>query len=66
MASHAQAYEKLHEYTTKVGETEYYTAATNGKIAYGPRLDKTLAVLQNQVKEQQDALQKVVQRRAVS
>lgn len=66
MASHAQAYEKLHEYTIKIGETEYHTGVTNGKIAYEARLDKTLEVLQNQVKEQQDALQKVVYRRAVS
>lgn len=66
MASHAQAYEKLHEYTTKVGQTEYNTAATNGKTAYEARLDKTLEILQNQVKKQQDALQKVVHRRAVS
>lgn len=60
MASRAQAYEKLHEYTTKVGDTEYNTAATNGKIAYEARLDKTLQALQDQVKEQQDALQKVI------
>ena len=64
MASHAQAYEKLHEYASKVGNTEYNTGATNGKIAYKARLDKTLQALQDQVKEQQDALQKVIHRKA--
>ena len=66
MANHAQAYEKLHQYVNKVRDTEYDTAATNGKNAYEARLDKTLQALQDQVKEQQDALQKVIHCKAAS
>ncbi|SLM35345.1 hypothetical protein LPUS_04568 [Lasallia pustulata] len=59
MAGHTQAYEKLHEYASKVRDTEYNTTATHGKLAYDARLDKTIQALQNQVKEQQDALEQL-------
>lgn len=64
MAGHTQAYEKLHEYASKVRDTEYNTTATHGKLAYDARLDKTIQALQNQVKEQQDALEQVIHRKA--
>ena len=63
MASHAQAHEKLQEYASKVRDTEYNIAANNGKIAYEAWLDRTLQALQDQVKGQQDALQKVIHSR---
>ena len=65
MANHAQALEKLQEYASKVRGTEYNTVANNGKIAYEARLDRTLQALQDQVKGQQDALQKVIHSRGL-
>ena len=52
--------ERLQDYIDKVKETDYALENTNGNGDYGARINKTLQFLQKQVKQQKDALEKVV------
>ena len=52
--------ERLQDYIGKVKETDYALENTNGNGDYEARINKTLQFLQKQVKQQKDALEKVV------
>ena len=60
MASGDTALEKLQSYVSKVNETDYALEHTNGSGDYEARINKTLQFLQKQVKQQKDALEKVL------
>ena len=52
--------ERLQDYIGKVKETDYALKNTNGNGDYEARINKTLQFLQKQVKQQEDALGKVL------
>ena len=51
---------RLHDYVGKVKEIDYALEHTNGSEDYEARINKTLQFLQKQVKQQKDALEKVL------
>ena len=51
---------RLQDYIGKVKETDYTLKNTNGNGDYEARIHKTLQFLQKQVKQQEDALEKVL------
>ncbi len=59
MAAQHQAFVKMQEYATKVKGIGYDTDSVDGELAYEARLNKTLKNLQDQVKQQEAALEKV-------
>ena len=60
MASGDTALERLQGYVAKVKETDYALEHTDGSGDYEARINKTLQFLQKQVKQQKDALEKVL------
>ena len=60
MASENTALERLQGYVGKVKETDYALEHTTGSGDYEARINKTLQFLQKQVKQQKDALEKVL------
>lgn len=60
MASGDTALERLQGYVGKVKETDYALEHTTGSGDYEARINKTLQFLQKQVKQQKDALEKVL------
>ena len=60
MASGNTALERLQGYVGKVKETDYALKHTTGSGDYEARINKTLQFLQKQVKQQNDALEKVL------
>ena len=59
MAAQYQAFGKLQQYATKVKGIGYDIESADGELAYEARLSKTLKNLQDQVKQQEAALEKV-------
>ena len=53
---------KLRNYATKVEETKYDSKEDNEEEVYEARIKRTLQSLQNQVKQQQHVLEKVITR----
>ena len=60
MASGNTALERLQGYVGKVKDTDYALEHTAGSGDYEARINKTLQFLQKQVKQQKDALEKVL------
>ena len=60
MASGDTALERLQGYVGKVRETDYALEHTDERGDYEARINKTLQFLQKQVKQQKDALEKVL------
>lgn len=58
-SSQNQVLAKLQEYAKRIEETEYDTETRNGERRYEMRLNKALKQLQEQVKQHQDALERV-------
>ena len=58
-SSHNQVLAKLQEYAKKIEETEYDTESRDGERRYETHLNKALQQLQEQVKQHQDALERV-------
>lgn len=54
-----EALSKLQEYAKKIEETEYDIDTRNGERRYEMRLNRALQHLQEQVKQHQDALERV-------
>jgi hypothetical protein len=60
MAAQQQAFVKLQEYAVKVKDVGYDTEPVDGALDYEARLNRTLKNLQDQVKQHEAALEKVV------
>ena len=60
MATQQQAFIKLQQYASKVEDTGHDTTFPDENIVYEARLKKTLKGLQDQVKQQEAALEKVI------
>lgn len=58
-SSQNQVLARLQEYAKRIEETEYDTETRNGERRYEMRLNKVLKQLQEQVKQHQDALERV-------
>lgn len=50
---------KLQQYAEKIEKTEYHTESSNGDEPYEMRINKALQQLQEQVKQHQDAFERV-------
>ena len=59
MADQQQSFVKLREYAAKMKNAGYETELTDGEIAYEAKLNNTLKHLQDQVEQQEAALEKV-------
>ena len=59
MATQHESFVKLHEYNAKVKNAGYDTDSTEGEVVYEAKLNKTLKYLQDQVKQQEAAFEKV-------
>lgn len=59
MAAQLRALTKLREYASKAKDAEYDMGNTDGEVDYEIRLNKTLRHLQDQVQQQEAALEKV-------
>lgn len=59
MASNTDTVSKLHDYAVRVKETDYHLQSADVEPDYEARINRTLQSLQNQVKQHQDALEKV-------
>ena len=60
MATDPDSLSKLRKYAAKLKETDYGPVGANGEEDYEARINRTLQSLQNQVKQHQDALEKVI------
>lgn len=60
MATNPDTISKLQEYAAKVKETDYHLEGADAEPDYGARISRTLQSLQSQVKQHQDALEKVL------